>query len=195
MIRLADEGDSAQIARIYAPIVRDTIISFETEPPRVGEISGRVRETLTRWPWLVYERDGEILGYAYAGAHNPRAAYQWSVDVSAYVREDARRTGVGRGLYSSLLAALELQGFYNAYAGITLPNEASVGLHEALGFRPVGVYEGVGYKLGAWRDVGWWGLALRRNARDETPTPPVALPSAKAAAGWDEALRRGSRFL
>src|SRR5215207_8283306 len=96
-----------KIADIYAPVVRDTIISFETEPPSAEEIARRVRDTLVRWPWLVCERDGEVLGYAYAGAHRSRAAYQWSVDVSAYVREDVRQRGVGRALYTSLIAALD----------------------------------------------------------------------------------------
>jgi phosphinothricin acetyltransferase len=192
LIRLAEEGDAPQIAAIYAPVVRDTIISFEAEPPSAEEIARRVRDTLVCWPWLVCERDGEVLGYAYAGAHRSRAAYQWSVDVSAYVREDARQRGVGRALYTSLIAALDLQGFYNAYAGIALPNNASVGLHEAVGFRLVGVYRGVGYKFGAWRDVGWWGRALREGAASEAgPGPPVALPSATEAEGWNAALERG----
>ena len=195
LIRLAEEGDALQIAAIYAPVVRDTIISFEIEPPSVEEIARRVRDTLVRWPWLVCERDGEVLGYAYAGAHRSRAAYQWSVDVSAYVREYARRKGVGRALYTSLIAALDLQGFYNAYAGIALPNNASVGLHEAIGFRLVGVYRGVGYKLGAWRDVGWWSLALREDAASEArPSSPAALPSATEAEGWNAALERGLRL-
>lgn len=195
LIRLAEEGDALQIAAIYAPVVRDTMISFETESPSVEEIARRVRDTLVRWPWLVCERDGEVLGYAYAGAHRSRAAYQWSVDVSAYVREYARRKGVGRALYTSLIAALDLQGFYNAYAGIALPNNASVGLHEAMGFRLVGVYRGVGYKLGAWRDVGWWGLALREDAASEArPSSPAAHPSATEAEGWNAALERGLRL-
>ena len=196
LIRLAGEGDAPQIADIYAPVVRDTIISFETEPPSVEEIARRVRDTLVCWPWLVCERDGEVLGYAYAGAHRSRAAYQWSVDVSAYVREDARQRGVGRALYTSLIAALDLQGFYNAYAGIALPNDASVGLHEVMGFRLVGVYKAVGYKLGAWRDVGWWGFALHEGVASEArPSPPVALPLATKVEGWNAALERGLRLL
>ena len=116
--------------------------------------------------------------------------------MSAYVREDVRRTGAGRALYASLIAALDLQGFYNAYAGIALPNEASVGLHEAMGFRLVGVYREVGYKRGAWHGVGWWGLALREGAaREARPSPPVALPSAMEADGWDAALESGLRLL
>jgi L-amino acid N-acyltransferase YncA len=196
LIRLAEEGDAPQIAAIYAPVVRDTIISFEAEPPSAEEIARRVRDTLVRWPWLVCERDGEVLGYAYAGAHRSRAAYQWSVDVSVYVREDARQRGVGRALYTSLIAALDLQGFYNAYAGIALPNNASVGLHEAMGFRLVGVYRGVGYKLGAWRDVGWWGLTLREGVASEArPNTPVVIPLATEADGWNAALERGLRLL
>ncbi len=145
VIRLASERDAEQIAAIYAPNVTDTIISFEFEPPTADEMRRRIEVTLERYPWLVCERhDGRLLGYAYAAAHGSRAAYQWSVDVSVYVHEDARRKGVGGALYASLFAALALQGFYNAYAGATLPNPASVGLHESVGFRPIGIYRGVG---------------------------------------------------
>ena len=160
-IRLATAGDAAPIADIYAPNVTDAVISFEAEPPDAGEMRRRIAGTLERYPWLVCERRGRVWGYAYAGAHGSRAAYRWSVDVSVYVHGEAHRAGVGRALYTSLFAALELQGFYNAYAGATLPNPASVGLHEAMGFRPVGVYRGTGYKMGAWHDVGWWHLPLR----------------------------------
>jgi L-amino acid N-acyltransferase YncA len=189
VIRLATGQDAAQIADIYAPIVTETVISFEVQPPTAGEMRQRIENTLERFPWLVYERRGRVAGYAYAGEHSPRAAYRWSVAVSAYVHEGERRTGVGRALYTSLFAALVSQGFYNAYAGITLPNPASVGLHEALGFRPVGVYRGVGYKLGAWHDVGWWQLSLQE--RVASPQPPVTLPEACSSEGWDAALASG----
>ncbi len=172
-IRLADADDASQIAAIYAPIVRETVISFETEPPDDEEMANRIRKTLPRYPWLVCEHADEILGYAYAGTHRTRDAYQWSVDVSVYVHADHRRAGVGRGLYESLLGVLRKQGFYNSYAGIALPNPASVGLHESLGFEPVGVYEVVGHKNGAWHDVGWWHLQLR--APDDDPESPSAL--------------------
>jgi L-amino acid N-acyltransferase YncA len=192
-IRLATERDAEQIAAIYAPNVTDTIISFELEPPSTDEMRRRIEGTLKRYPWLVYEHQGRVLGYAYAGAHGSRAAYQWSVDVSVYVHEDARRMGVGRALYASLFAVLELQGFYNAYAGASLPNPSSVGLHESVGFRPVGVYRGVGYKLGAWHDVVWWHLPLRERVAD--PDPPAALPSVVGSEGWDAALRSGLPLL
>ena len=171
----------------------DTIISFELEPPDAGEMRRRIEGTLERFPWLVCEREKRVSGYAYASAHGSRAAYRWSVDVSAYVREGERRSGVGRALYTSLFSLLSLQGFYNAYAGITLPNPASVGLHEALGFRPVGVYRGVDYKLGAWHDVGWWHLALRELRAE--PDPPCDLPSMPGSAEWSPALASGLPLL
>jgi L-amino acid N-acyltransferase YncA len=188
-IRLATLHDAAQIAALYAPIVRDTIISFEVEPPTAHEMRRRIEETLERFPWLACERDGKVAGYAYAAEHSSRAAYQWSVNVSVYVHESERCTGVGRALYQSLLSILALQGFYNAYAGIALPNPASVGLHEALGFLPVGIYRGVGYKFGAWHDVGWWELSLRE--RIAAPDPPIALPAARTWGEWPAALASG----
>ncbi len=193
VIRLATEGDAEQIAAIYAPNVTGTVISFETEPPTADEMRWRIEATLERYPWLVCERQGRVLGYAYAGAHGSRAAYKWSVEVSVYVHGEARRTGVGQALYASLFAALDLQGFYNAYAGATLPNPASVGLHESVGFRLVGVYRGVGYKLGAWHDVGWWHLPLRERVAD--PDPPAALPSVLGSEEWDAALAKGLPLL
>lgn len=120
--------------------------------------------------WLTAEIDGAVAGYAYAAKHRERAAYQWSVDVSVYVSAQHRGLGVGRALYDELFPQLITRGFYTAYAGITLPNAASVGLHEACGFRPIGVYTSVGFKLGAWHDVGWWQRELR--PRVGTPAPP-----------------------
>jgi phosphinothricin acetyltransferase len=193
IIRLATGRDAGQVQAIYAPNVRDTAISFEVEAPSVREMRQRIVETLRQYPWLVCERNGEVLGYVHGSRHAQRAAYQWSVDVSVYIHERLRRTGVGRALYTSLFKVLTLQGFYNAYAGITLPNEASVGLHEALGFRPVGVYRTVGYKLGAWHDVGYWQLALRERA--SAPAPPVSVSVAQGYAAWEAALTAGLPLL
>ena len=149
----------------------------------------RIEEMLPHYPWLVYERDGVVAGYAYATKHRVRAAYQWSVDTAVYVDEAHHRSGIGRGLYASLFAILAAQGFFNAYAGITLPNAGSVGLHEAVGFEPVGVYRKVGYKLGAWHDVGWWQLALR--ARAEDPDAPAPLADVQARDSWPALLLTG----
>lgn len=193
MIRLATVHDAEQIQAIYAPNVRQTAISFELVPPTVDDMQERICKTLEHFPWLVCEHQAEIQGYAYASAHRSRAAYQWSVDVSVYVHAQARRHGVGRAVYSSLFKLLELQGLYNAYAGITLPNPASVGLHESLGFWPVGIYRAVGYKLGAWHDVGWWQLALRQHSAPAAP--PVTLDRVRRSENWETALAAGLPFL
>jgi L-amino acid N-acyltransferase YncA len=192
-IRLATANDAEQIQAIYAPNVIHTANSFELEPPTVDDMRQRIIKTLQRWPWLVCEDNGAVLGYVYASEHRTRAAYQWSVDVSVYVHAQARRAGVGRALYSSLFKLLALQGFYNAFAGITLPNPGSVGLHESLGFRPVGVYRAVGYKQGAWHDVGWWALQLR--AHTLPPEPLQDLGRLRASAAWEEALATGLPLL
>ena len=181
VIRLARADDGPALAAIYRPAVADSVISFELDPPDGLEMGRRVLRTLVSTPWLVCEHDGGVHGYAYAGPHRERAAYRWSVDVSAYVHADARRTGVGRALYASLFAVLARQGYRNAFAGITLPNEASVALHAALGFAAVGVYHRVGYKLGAWHDVGWYERPLA--PRMAEPPEPVPLPALAAADG------------
>jgi L-amino acid N-acyltransferase YncA len=136
--------------------VRDTVISFEVQAPDALEMRRRITETSARYPWLVTEVEGRVAGYAYASEHRQRAAYRWAVDVAVYVEPGHQRRGLGRGLYGALLELLARQGVQVACAGITLPNEASVRLHEAVGFEPVGVYRRIGWKDGAWRDVGWW---------------------------------------
>ena len=175
-IRFASPHDAADIESIYAPIVRDTFISFETEPPSISELRFRIEKTLDMFPWLVADDGhGRVLGYAYASRHRERLAYQWSVDVSCYMHADARGQGTGKRLYAKLLKILTRQGFHAAFAGIALPNEASVRLHEAVGFQPLGVYREVGYKLGAWRDTGWW--QCRLNEPEANPKAPRPLPS------------------
>ena len=191
IVRMAGSSDGAEVAAVYRPWVEGTAISFELEPPSAEEMSRRIASVLAFAPWLVCEIGGRVRGYAYASRHRERAAYQWSVDAGIYVHEDERRRGIGRLLYGSLFALLRLQGFVAAHAGITLPNAASVGLHEALGFRRIGVYPAVGYKLGAWHDVGWWQLRLVETAGQ--PSPPLSLAAARALPGWDEALARGLR--
>ncbi len=159
-IRPANAADAATIQAIYAPIVERTAISFEAETPSVEEMARRIAATQESYPLLVAERRGRVEGYAYGGPLRPRAAYRWSVEVTAYVAETARGKGAGRALYDELLSALSRDGFHMAFAGIALPNPASVAFHEAMGFEPVGVYREVGFKLGRWHDVGWWQRAL-----------------------------------
>jgi len=155
-IRSATAADAAAILAIYAPIVRDTIISFETDIPSAAEIAHRIEATSKTHPYLVAEMGGAVVGYAYANEHRVRSAYRWSADVTVYVAASTRRSGVGRALYGRLLATLAQRQFHAAFAGIALPNPASVGLHEAMGFTPVGIYREVGFKFGRWHDVGWW---------------------------------------
>ena len=201
LIRPAGQHDTAAIAGIYAPSVISAATSFETEPPDAREMGRRLAHTMPRHPWLVCEAadssttpgTGRVLGYAYASKHQERAAYRWSVNVSVYVDARARRCGVGRGLYTSLLAILTAQGYVNAYAGITLPNPGSVGLHEAVGFEPLVIYRNVGYKFGAWHDVGWWERTLAVHAA--APAEPVDVPTLAHSAHWPSLLDAGLRCI
>lgn len=161
-VRVATVDDVEAIVAIYAPIVANTVISFELEVPTVDEMRRRIAAALDRFAWLVsVDADDAVDGYVYASRHRERAAYQWSVDVTAYVRADARGRGIGKRLYTRLFDDLAALGYYQAFAGIALPNAASVALHESVGFTPIGIYRDVGYKLGAWHDVGWWQRTLR----------------------------------
>jgi L-amino acid N-acyltransferase YncA len=189
-LRLATSDDAAALVAIYAPLLRDTAITFEVEPVGTDEMRRRVTTTLRRHPWLVAEIDGEVAGYAYAARHRARAAYDWSADVSVYLARQARRRGLGRALYIALLDLLTAQGFANAMAGIALPNDASVRLHESLGFTAVGVYRSVGWKLSSWHDVGWW--QLRLTSSDAPPQPLLRL-SELPASRMADALAAGAQ--
>ena len=171
--RLATVDDAAAIAAIYAPYVRDTIVSFETEPPDAAEMAARIERIGRQYPWLTASAGGRVVGYAYACENRSRLAYRWSVDTAVYLDPSAQGRGVGSALYRELFALLRAQGYVNAFGGIALPNAASVKLHEAMGFKLIGIYRNVGYKLGAWRDVGWWQLALCEPP--EKPGEPIAI--------------------
>ncbi|HEX5367961.1 MAG TPA: arsinothricin resistance N-acetyltransferase ArsN1 family B [Dehalococcoidia bacterium] len=193
-IRLATVADAAAMQAIYEPYVRETAVSFETRPPSVAEFERRIADVLQRYPWLVcVDALDEVAGYVYASRHHERAAFAWSVDLAVYVAQPVQHSGVGRALYTSLVALLRLQGYYNAYAGITLPNDASVGLHRAVGFEPVGVMEHVGYKLGAWHAVSYWALELQ--PRIGAPAPPLSLEEAQRDPRWAGAMAAGEGLL
>jgi L-amino acid N-acyltransferase YncA len=191
-IRLATPDDAEAIRAVYAPYC-STPISFEMAPPSVEEVRQRIVKISQQYPWLVCENDAEIWGYVYAGMHRERAAYRWSVDVSVYIQQGRHRLGIGRALYTSLFRILVLQGYVNAYAGATLPNPGSVGLHEAMGFQLVGIYRQVGYKYDAWHDVGWFQLLLQ--PRLPKPEPPRSIGEVQELASWPAALHAGLTLL
>jgi len=190
---MATELDAASIRDVYAPYCEHTPITFEEVTPSLEEMRQRIRKVTAQYPWLVCECDGVVMGYAYGSQHRERAAYRWSVEVGVYVAEGRQRSGLGGALYTALLHLLAQQGYHRAFGGITLPNPASVGLHEALGFKPVGIYHGIGYKSGAWRDVGWWELAL--SASDGKPAEPVSVQVILDTEGWRQAIAAGERRL
>ncbi|HEY6608139.1 MAG TPA: GNAT family N-acetyltransferase [Candidatus Limnocylindria bacterium] len=179
VVRPADpERDAGAVAAIYAPAVTSSLATFEEVAPDTAEMAARMHAVLARAPWLVAEsrsgaEGGTVVGYAYAGPHHDRPGYRWSVNVSVYVAGGHRGRGIGRALYDELFELLRRQGFVNAYAGIALPNPASVALHEGIGMGRIGVYERVGFKFGAWHDVVWYGLRLTDlEGQPAEPSPP-----------------------
>jgi L-amino acid N-acyltransferase YncA len=184
VVRLADpQRDAAAVAAIYAPAVKAGVASFEEQPPDAAEMARRIARTLARTPWLVAADDGRVIGYAYAGPHRERAGYRWSVNISVYVDRERQGRGIAGMLYGELLAWLRRQGFVNVYAGVTLPNPASVALHEAIGMRRMAVYERIGFKHGQWHDVAWYWLRLMEP--DGAPAEPILLPELVGAPADD----------
>lgn len=192
-LRLVREDDADQIAAIYAPYANGTAVSFADRAPTTEEYRGRIRTMTARLPWIVCERDGVVAGYAYPSPHRVSPAYKWSVETSIYVHPEHQRTGVGRALYAALLETLRALGYHRAFAGITDPNPASVGLHEAVGFERFATFEEVGYKLGAWQSVIW--MVHRLGNDDYPPTEPRLLPGLLGTPEWDTALAVGQALL
>jgi len=193
LIRDAEERDARAIAGIYAPAITDAVISFELTAPDTEQMLRRIVAIEQQYPWLVYEESETVLGYVYASVHNERAAYRWSVDVTAYIRHDAHRRGIGRALYTALFEILVLQGYRTACAGITLPNTASVRMHAAMGFKEVGVYHDVGYKFGKWHDVGWYERSLAGHVPD--PPEPVPFPELADSSAVTAAFARAASLI
>jgi phosphinothricin acetyltransferase len=176
-VRVAHPDDAAAFVGIYGPFTERTAVSFEEEAPSAENMRKRILATLEWTPWLAATNEGQVVGFAYAAKHRERASYRWTVDVSAYVHEGFRGRGVGRALYTHLFEILRGQGFHRACAGITLPNDASVALHRAFGFEPIGVYQSVGWKLGAWHDVAWFGRSLGGERDLQPPVEPIPFSS------------------
>jgi L-amino acid N-acyltransferase YncA len=180
-LRLArPDDDAAACLAIYRPWVEESTVSFETEVPSLAAFAERMRAIMATHAWLVAEADGEVIGYAYGSAHRQRAAYRFSVEVSAYIHRNHHRRGIAARLYRALFAVLRAQGYVTAYAGITLPNPASERFHAAMGFEPVGTYRHVGFKQGGWHDVTWSSLALA--------SPPAVPGEPRALAALDESM-------
>lgn len=192
MIRVATKDDAAGILNIYTPFILNSGITQETEVPAVEDFQKRIITTLQERPWIVCEINNEIAGYAYAGKHRDRRGYQWCVESSLYISEKFFGTGVASALYSSLIDILKLQGFVNAYAVITLPNERSVAFHEKFGFYYFTTYKKIGYKLGQWHDVGWWQYDV--NPHDHDPKDPVKFSNIDKSI-IESILLRSSAFL
>ncbi len=188
IVRLAEEKDHQAILAIYRPFITETAITFEYDVPGRPEFSNKIQSTLEGFPWLVCELGNEVVGYAYASKHRDRAAYQWSTESSVYVRPGLHKKGIGRALYAVLFEILGMQGFVNVYAGITLPNAKSEKFHEAIGFRIVGVYPGIGYKLGSWYSVKWMELAL--SGRQTEPAVPIPFSELRNTEKCSSALGR-----
>jgi len=164
-IRIARLTDATQILNIYAPYIRSTPVTFETEIPALPSFKKRIKESL-KYGYLVFEVNKKIVGYAYACRHRERKAYQWSCEVTIYVDKNFHRQGIAKRLYTKLLESLKKKNLVNVYAGITLPNKKSVRFHESMGFKRLGVYHNIGYKLEKWHDVGWWELSLNKHNRN-----------------------------
>ena len=191
-IRFARPDDAAGVLAIYGPYCDSTTVSFEIAAPTTAQMSERIQRIMVQHPWVVAEIDGEVAGYVYASQHRERAAYRWMVDVAVYVSPAHRRRNLGKALYSCLFEVLRDQGYFKAFAGITLPNAASVRLHEAVGFRSLAVYKGVGYKLGQWLDVGWWQLDLQ--PKTENPAEPRPFGEMQSSFATD-IFRRAARLI
>jgi L-amino acid N-acyltransferase YncA len=177
-VRAARPEDAAAIAAIYAPYVTGSVVSFETEPPDADAMARRMAEAGDLYPWFVACDGATVLGYAHAAAFRTRPAYRFSVETTVYVSGEAQRRGVGGLLYGTLLPLLEAQGFAQAIAAITLPNAASVTLHEHFGFRRVGIYEEVGFKQGGWHSVSLWQRALAPLSATPAEPKPFTAPGA-----------------
>jgi phosphinothricin acetyltransferase len=185
-VRIASPDDGAACAAVYAPYVIDTAVSFELVPPDATEMAARIARTIARTPWIVVEVGEVVRAYAYGTRHRERSAYDWTVETTVYVDRAFTRMGLGRIAMSAVLAVLRLQGAHLAVAGVTPPNPGSVGLHEALGFTRIGLFEGIGWKHGRWHGVEWFGLELGPRGTD--PAPLVPLPQLAGTPELEAAL-------
>ena len=188
MVRMACPDDGPALAKIYRPYVLKTSVTFEYEPPDGAEMSRRISQFYPKFPYLVYEEKGVVLGYAYAHPQHERAAYPWSAELSVYVEWDHRGQGIGKALYQPLICLLERQGYYSLYSCITQPNPVSMAMHQRMGFSVAGIFDNAGYKMGEWHGVGWL-IKFLRPFTEEAPAAP--LPVTDIPAGEMERILKG----
>jgi phosphinothricin acetyltransferase len=177
-IRRAKPADADALLSIYAPYIAGSAFTFETEVPSTAAFAKRIEVYQENWPWLIFEIDGIIAGYAYATKHRERTAYQWCVESSVYVNDDYQKRGIAKALYTALFSILKYQGCRNVYAGITLPNDKSISFHKKYGFMWIADYKNIGYKLSKWHTVSWWQMQL--NDYSNEPEAPLKFPQVDA---------------
>jgi L-amino acid N-acyltransferase YncA len=170
-LRVATPADAKGMLDIYGPFITETSFTFETELPSREAFAERIRSYCRHWPWLVCEKEGVVAGFAYGARYRERKGYQWCVESSVYIHPDHHRSGFASMLYSALFELMKVQGYRNVYAVINLPNDISVAFHEKMGFKHFATYPKVGYKLGKWKDVGWWQLTINGHTQD--PSAPL----------------------
>lgn len=193
VIRLATEDDSNSVLEIYAPFIKQTIITFELEVPTLSEFRKRMAVIQKKYPWVLCEFNNDVVGYAYASQFNVRAAYDWSVDFSIYIKPQFHGKKIGKALYFALFKLLKLQGYYNAYAGITLPNSKSESFHQSFGFMPIGVYQNVGYKFGGWHDVKWFEFKIQDYSK--SPIKPTRIDEIYNSAEFNKIIHQAEQMI
>lgn len=192
-IRLATQDDSGSILQIYEPYIINTVITFECKVPTITEFRERMANIQSYYPWLICEVNNHIVGYAYASRFREKEAYKWSVDFSVYIIPEYHRRNIGKALYFALSKLLKLQGFYNAYAGVTLPNIKSESLHESFGFKAIGVYHNVGYKFGSWHDVKWYELKIQEHI--QLPVKPKSIDEISNANKFKAIIEKAEQMI
>lgn len=192
-IRLIDEKDASEVLKIYAYYVEHTHVSFEYTAPHEDVFLTRIQSTLVEFPWLVCLHNNKVIGYAYAHKHRLREAYQWSPESTIYLAPDFHTKGIGRILYKTLFALLKLQGYQNVFAGVALPNEKSVGIHQRMGFEEIGIFKAVGYKMGKWYNTQWFQLNLKQNINE--PQKPLLLANAIPMVEFSEIIANANQLL
>ena len=192
-IRLAEPRDYAGMLAVYTPYVVETAITFEYDVPSLSEFAERISKITSHYPCLVCEAKDQIVGYTYGSVHRVKTAYQWSTESTIYIDKEFHGKGVARVLYDALLSVLELQGFVNVYAGVTVPNEKSEKFHAAMGFAEIALFDKIGYKLGNWHNLKFYEMYLREHPAN--PVPPVPITAVLNTVGFNDVIARANEVL